>query len=231
MRLVVATRNRDKLVEIRRALEGLSIELVSIADFPGVPEVEEDGATLEDNAIKKATSAARATGLAVIADDTGLEVEALGGAPGVFSARYAGEGASYEDNCRRLLREMEVVPLEKRGARFRCVIALAGLPLSPSTGSGQALPSFTRGEGSFSKSPSLEGRGQGEGDDVILIEGVCEGRITTDPRGSQGFGYDPVFEIPELGKTFAELSLTEKNQISHRGRALNALRQRLSGPR
>ncbi len=192
MKLLVATRNRDKLREIREVLADLDVELLCAADLPDLPEVVEDAATLEGNAIKKALTLHRLTGLPTLADDTGLEVDALGGAPGVYSSRYAGENATYADNVRKLLHELEGVSAEQRTARFRTVAAFAH-------------------DGT-----------------VETVEGICEGRITTEPRGSGNFGYDPVFFVPEAGKTMAEMTLEEKNRISHRGRALREMRKRLT---
>jgi XTP/dITP diphosphohydrolase len=190
--LVLATRNLDKGRELAALLGDLNIRIRTLADFPDAPEVVEDGATCEANAIKKAMEIARATGRAAVADDTGLEVDALGGRPGVYAARYAGEGATYEDNCRKLLHELKGIPPERRTARFLTVAALA-------------LP---------------------EGD-VRIAHGILEGLIAETPAGSQGFGYDPVFFVPELGKTLAELTPTEKNRISHRARAFTKLREML----
>jgi XTP/dITP diphosphohydrolase len=187
-KLILATRNRDKLIEFEQALEGLGVELLCAADMPGSPEVQEDGQTLEQNALMKARTLFRFAGVPTIADDTGLEVDALQGAPGVFSSRYAGPDASYEDNVMRLLAELSGLPEALRTARFRCVIA-------------------------YVDSKRQE-----------TFEGVCEGTITDSPRGSGGFGYDPVFLVPTLGATFAEIGLEEKNRISHRGIALRALR-------
>lgn len=181
LKVLLATRNPDKVREIRRILGEDEFEIFWLDQFPDVPEVEEDGRTLHENALKKARTAARATGLLAVADDTGLEVDALRGAPGVRSSRYAGEDATYEDNVQKLLRELRGVPPEKRTARFRCVVAIVN------------------------------------GQDEWSVEGVCEGRITTEPRGLHGFGYDPVFLVPERGKTFAEMTAEEKNDVSHRG--------------
>lgn len=188
--LVLATRNRDKGRELAALLGDLGIRIRTLSDFPDAPEVVEDGATCEANAVKKATEMARATGLATVADDTGLEVDALGGRPGVYAARYAGEDATYEDNCRKLLRELSGVPPERRTARFLTVAAIA-----------------------------LPGWG------VRVAHGILEGLIAEAPAGSQGFGYDPVFFVPELGKTLAELTPAEKNRISHRARAFTKLRE------
>lgn len=159
-------------------------------EFPGLPEVEEDGATFEQNAVKKARFAAAATCLWALADDSGLEVDYLGGAPGVFSARFAGRGGDDRANNEKLLRLLEGVPLERRTARFRCVVAVA----SP-------------------------------GGEVYTAEGTCAGVIAFAPRGSGGFGYDPLFYVPHLGKTFAELEPEVKNAVSHRAKALEKARR------
>ncbi len=182
----MATRNRDKCAELAALLGDLGIRLRTLDDFPEVPDVTEDGETCEANAVKKASAVARHTGLPAIADDTGLQVDALGGRPGVYAARYAGETVSYEDNWRKLLRELEGVPREQRRARFITVAAVAR--------------------------PSAE--------KVEVVEGVLEGFIAEAPVGTQGFGYDPVFYVPELGKTLAQLTSDEKNRISHRARAV-----------
>ena len=189
--LVIATRNPDKLSEIREILADTGIDIVSVSDFEGVPEVEETGATLEENALLKARAVHRATGLPALADDTGLEVDALGGRPGVYSSRYAGENATYADNVRKLLQELEGVPAEQRTARFRCVAA-------------------------FVTDHHEE-----------TSEGICEGVIIQEPRGEKGFGYDPVFYLPEFGKTYAEMTPEEKNRVSHRAKALNRMKEKL----
>lgn len=188
--LVLATRNRHKGEELAAMLGDLGIRIRTLADFPGVPEVDEDGATCEANAVKKAIEIAQATGLPAVADDTGLEVDALGGRPGVFAARYAGEHATYEDNCRKLIQELAGVPRAKRSAKFLTVAAIA-------------LP----------------------GGEVQVAQGILEGLITEEPVGSQGFGYDPVFLVPELGKTLAELTAAEKNRISHRAKAFGKAKE------
>jgi XTP/dITP diphosphohydrolase len=182
--LVLATRNRHKGEELAALLGGLGIRIRTLDEFPDAPEVVEDGDTCEANAIKKAHAIAAWTGLPAVADDTGLEVDALGGRPGVYAARYAGEDATYEDNCQKLLLELTGVPPEQRTARFLTVAAIA-LPL----------------------------------DGVRVTQGVLDGVIAEEPRGALGFGYDPPFLIPELGKTLAELSADQKNAISHRGKA------------
>lgn len=186
--LVVATFNPHKLAEIRAILPGLPAELRALSSFPGAAPAEEDGGTLEANAAKKALAAARGTGLPALADDTGLEVDALGGAPGVRSARYAGETASYAENNAKLLGALAGLPPERRTARFACVTALA-------------LPS-------------------GE---LHTARGTLEGRIAAVPRGGNGFGYDPLFEVGAGPRTLAEFSEAEKNGASHRGAALRNL--------
>jgi XTP/dITP diphosphohydrolase len=195
-RLLVATGNRGKLAEIRQLFAGLELEVLALGDVGGAPEVIEDGDTFEANATKKAREVAQATGLLTLADDSGLEVDALGGAPGVRSARFAGEGATDGANNRLLLERLAGVEGPARTARFRCVLALAD--------------------------PGSEGRG------VHLESGVCEGRIVEAPRGAGGFGYDPLF-IPEgEERTMAELLPQAKNRLSHRGRAMDRMRQHIA---
>jgi XTP/dITP diphosphohydrolase len=191
MKLLIATRNSHKLEEIRALFAAAGLELASALDFPELPDVVEDGATLEANAVKKAVSLALATGWWSLADDSGLEVEALGGAPGVYSARYAGEPPDDQANNRKLLAALD--GRTDRSARFRCVIALS----------------------------TPEGRAQ-------YVEGVCRGGIVTAPRGTAGFGYDPLFVPDGHQRTFAELTADEKNRISHRGRALAKAREQWS---
>ena len=192
MKIVLATGNKDKVRELRHALAGLSVEILTRDDFPGLPETIEDGSTLAANALKKAREICAATGLMAMADDTGLEVDALDGEPGVYSSRFAGLGATYADNVNLLLERMRSVPEKHRSARFRCVIA------------------------------TVEPTGA-----EILVEGICEGRILTESRGDGGFGYDPVFLVPSHGKTFAEMSVAEKDGISHRGLAMAKMRKLL----
>lgn len=187
--IVLATRNPDKGRELGVLLDGMGIRIRTLADFPSAPEVEEDGTTCEENAIKKAQNIARAIGVPSVADDTGLEVDALGGRPGVYAARYAGEEASYEDNCRKLLLELAGVPLPKRTARFMTVAAIA----------------FPSG-------------------DVHVTHGKLEGVITQQLVGDRGFGYDPVFLVPDLNRTLAQLTVDEKNRISHRAKAFVQMR-------
>jgi len=190
--VVVATANPGKLREIKAALQGMAIEIVSLADLSPLPPIEEDGKNFRENALKKARVVAQHTGRLTIADDSGLEVDCLQGKPGVRSARFAGEGASDAENNRKLLRLLEGVPLAQRGAFFRCAIAI----VDP----------------------------QGK---EAWVEGECRGVIGETERGMQGFGYDPLFLLPELGKTLAELPLEVKNRVSHRGLALAALKEAL----
>jgi XTP/dITP diphosphohydrolase len=190
LEVVVATRNPGKLREIRQILAPLGLKVLSLADFPEIPEIREDGRTFAENAILKASAVARLTGRVAIADDSGLAVDALEGRPGIFSSRYAGQGATDADRCRKLLREMAQVPPERRGAAFICAVAV----VSP-------------------------------GGKEETVEGRCRGEIALSPRGVHGFGYDPVFFLPEMGKTMAELDPEVKNRISHRARALEQLKQ------
>lgn len=190
MRLVLATRNPGKIRELSALLAPLGYEVASLTDYPGAPEVAEDGATFAENAVKKAVAVARYTGHLALADDSGLEVDYLGGAPGVLSARFAGEHGNDRANNEKLLGLLAGVPPEKRTARFRCVMAIA--------------------------TPAGE---------VWTAEGSCEGLIAEAPRGEGGFGYDPLFYVPELGKTFAELEPEVKNRLSHRARALEQAKE------
>ncbi len=192
MLLVLATGNRHKVEEIREILKDLPVAVKPVSEFPGVPDVVEDGATLRDNAVKKARSVALCLKQWTLADDTGLEVDALNGAPGVYSARWSGEGCSYDDNNRKLLDSLRGLPCEKRTARFRCVIALS----------------------------DPEGN-------TRAVDGQIDGIIGGECRGGLGFGYDPLFVVPEQGMTFAELPMDVKNGISHRGRALRKARELL----
>jgi XTP/dITP diphosphohydrolase len=190
MKIVLATNNRDKIREIKKILSGLQADVLTLEDFPGFPQVEETGKTLEENAILKAKTIFKFTHLPALADDSGLEVEALNGAPGVLSSRFAGEQCSYQDNNRRLLLMMKDVPVEKRGVKFVCVVAIA------------------------------KGIGM-----VTTVRGEVNGVITTEEKGKNGFGYDPVFLIPRLNRTFAQLSLEEKNKISHRAQAFTKAKE------
>jgi XTP/dITP diphosphohydrolase len=189
IKVILATGNQDKVREIRDILGDAPVELVGLAEFPDVKPAEEDGRSFEENALKKAISVWQQTGLASLADDSGLEVEALDGEPGVKSARFAGEDASYADNNRKLLEKLRSVPEEKRKAAFVCVAAM----VTP--------------------------RGK-----MIIQRGEVKGRIIEEYRGEGGFGYDPVFYLPDRKQTMAELGPDEKNKISHRAQAFNAMR-------
>jgi XTP/dITP diphosphohydrolase len=194
----MATKNPGKVRELAALLGDLEVRLLSLADFPEIPDIPEEGATFADNAAGKAREVARLTGLAALADDSGLEVAALNGRPGVFSARYAQDHTAPrpptdEENWRKLLKEMQEVPWERRQARFVCDIALA-------------LP---------------DGR-------LFRAHGECPGYIALQPEGEQGFGYDPVFWLPEYGATVASVGLEIKNKISHRAKALQGLKKILS---
>jgi len=196
--LVFATRNAGKVVELRQLLPGvfvLGVDEAAARLGREIPDVDEDADTFAGNAIKKAREVSHATGFPALADDSGLEVDALGGAPGVWSARYAGGGGDAANNA-KLLVALADVPPEQRTARFRSVLALADVagPL---------------------------------GDEVITAEGSCEGVVLDAPRGTGGFGYDPLFLVPELGQTFAELGVGTKGERSHRARAMQAIRPRL----
>jgi XTP/dITP diphosphohydrolase len=188
MKLLIATHNQHKLHEIRTILALPQLEIIGMDIFPDLPEVIEDGDTFEANAIKKATEVAAATGLLTMADDSGLEVDALDGAPGVYSARYAGEPSNDSANNRKLLAELK--DITDRTARFRCAIALVD-----------------------------------PGKTTQTVDGRCEGKIGFEPCGKYGFGYDPLFVPAGFTKTFAELSDSEKNSISHRGAALASARK------
>jgi XTP/dITP diphosphohydrolase len=174
-------------------LKGLRLQILSLNDFSDIPEIEEDGKTFTENALKKALFYSTYFEQLTLADDSGLEVETLKGMPGIHSARYAGKRASAGENNQKLLREMEGIPTSKRGARFKCVMALA----------------------------STDGR-------KAVTEGVCGGRIGFKEVGKRGFGYDPLFILPHDGKTMAQISIEEKNRISHRGKALRKMRKILA---
>jgi len=189
-KIIAATKNRGKLKEIRQLLSGLPYEVISMVDAGVTGDIEESGATFEENALIKARAVWKVTGETVLADDSGLEVDYLGGAPGVYSARYAGEGATDQDRNNKLLAALSGVPAEKRTARFVCVIAVI----------------FPDGS-------------------EKIVRGTCEGYIADEPSGSNGFGYDPLMYVPELGMTVAQMDDDMKNKISHRG---NAMRQLLA---
>jgi len=188
MKIVIATSNQNKLRELKELLKGFDVQLLSLTDFPNCPPVVEDGESFAENALKKAQTICAHTGLLTIADDSGLEVDCLEGRPGIFSARYAGEGADDRNNYEKLLQEIKGVAPENRSARFRCVLAIAA--------------------------PSGRQR---------IVDGEYRGFIITEPRGENGFGYDPVFLDTTSGLTFAEMTPEHKNQISHRACALQEL--------
>jgi len=190
--LLLATSNPHKLEEFRVIFADLPLRLFSLSDLQLDIEVDETGITFAENAELKARTYAQASGMLTLADDSGLEIDALTGAPGIQSARYLGRETSYEERCRRILQQLKGLPIEQRTARFRCAIALAD--------------------------PSGNTR---------IVEGIIEGVIADSPRGKNGFGYDPIFYLPELGKTFAELAPEHKNRISHRARAAQAARELL----
>lgn len=192
-KLVLASRNKHKLQEFRSLFKReFGLEVGGLDDYGDIPEVVEDGETFEANAIKKASAVANALHLPVVADDSGLAVEALDGAPGIYSARYAGEHGNDAANNRKLLKEMDSVPADKRAAKFICVLALF-------------LPE----------------------QEPIVVRGECPGRIAFSPRGTGGFGYDPLFELEGRRETMAELAPEEKDRVSHRARAMQALADRL----
>ena len=185
IKMVLATHNRHKCAEMGAILGGMPIELLTLDEFPGIGEIIEDGNTLKENAFIKAKTVHEMTNLPTIADDTGLEVDALDGEPGVYSARYAGESCSYSDNVNKLIKNMQLIPEKQRTAQFKTAIAYV--------------------------SENME----------LVSEGVVEGLIAITPKGVGGFGYDPVFYVPEKGKTYSEMNMKEKNQVSHRGKAIN----------
>jgi XTP/dITP diphosphohydrolase len=220
-RVVIATRNPGKVAEFRSGLAGgpwRPADILSLEDFPGAPEVEETGSTYQENARLKAESALRHTGLPSLGDDSGLEVDALDGAPGLSSARYAGPEADSETRWRKLLDALRDVPDDRRTARFRCVLVLVEPEIVRSGETGVvSAPDDPMTPLSTPIPLSL-----------TFVEGVVEGRIVREPRGKNGFGYDPVFEIAAGGRTMAELPESEKNTLSHRGRALARLREILA---
>ena len=196
-KLLVASANQGKIREIKNYLENLNninLEIIGLDEFPGLPEVEEDGDSFRENALKKARARAEQTGLLTLADDSGLSVDYLGGEPGIYSARYAGEGATDEENNQKLLEKLKDVPEEKRKASFICVMAL----VDPDSG------------------------------EEIVVEGRCDGIIQLSPKGENGFGYDPIFYLPEFRKTMAEIPLELKNQISHRAAALQKMKNEVT---
>lgn len=193
-RVIIATSNEGKRKEFEALLSAFGISVLSNKDLDGewIPHVIEDGKTFEENALKKATAYFQRFRLPALADDSGLEVDCLGGEPGVFSARFAGEGSSDQENIQLLLQRLQGVPFEQRSARFTCAIALV---------TGEEPP--------------------------LIAKGYCSGYILDEQRGTGGFGYDPVFYVPDHNCTFAEMSREQKNRLSHRYRALQELKQQL----
>ena len=194
MKIVIATRNRHKAVELQTLLHEVGYDAVRLDEIDPdgkIPEVEETGTTFKENALLKAHAIAKATGLPSVADDTGLEVDALEGAPGIFSARYAGENCTYEDNVKKLLRELSDVADDRRKARFKTVAVYV------------------------------------HKETELSAEGVVEGVITQKAEGFGGFGYDPVFSVWDMKKTYAQLADEEKNRVSHRGKAIRSLIEKL----
>ncbi len=188
-RIVLASNNPGKVREFNQLLSDTELEVVPQSTF-SVPEIEETGLTFVENAILKARNAAQHTGLPAIADDSGLEVDALGGAPGIYSARYAGAGASDRDNLEKLLDALREVDEQQRSARFQCLMV------------------YMR---------------HGQDPTPRIFQGTWEGRILREPRGSGGFGYDPVFLVPDIDRASAELMPDVKNRLSHRGQAIRQL--------
>ena len=189
--LVLATHNPDKQAEMNAVLSDLGLDVIGLDQYPEIDDIPENGTTLLENALIKARAVHLKTGFPALADDTGLEVDALHGAPGVYSARFAGEDATYQDNLKKLLSVMAGVSKQNRTARFRTVVALI------------------------------------DSDTELWTEGIIEGLITREQRGAGGFGYDPIFEAADTGKTFSEMSAAQKNEISHRARALQKMRKKL----
>lgn len=223
MNLVLATHNKDKVNEIRRILGGLGLEIATLDEFPDAPETVEDGETLEENALKKAREIRAFTGRSALADDTGLFVDALDGAPGVHAARFAagedGKNAGYVDNYQKLLDAMKDVPESGRTAAFQTVMAVA-LSTEDAGWAQDAIDSHPdRVFGVYLDERRVA--------DAIVSEGFLHGTIATEPRGEHGFGYDPVFYLPQYKRTLAEMSADEKNALSHRYRALVEIRAML----
>ena len=185
--LILATRNKGKKKEIKQLLKDQDISIKDLDDFGPIPKIEEDGASFDENAYKKASFVSRILGHPAMADDSGLVVEALNGEPGIYSARYAGGNATDKKNCEKLIRKLKGI--KNRKAVFECVISIA-------------VPTGA----------------------ALTYEGRCEGIILDKPAGENGFGYDPFFYYPDLNKTFAEVSMEEKSRVSHRGRALQEVK-------
>jgi XTP/dITP diphosphohydrolase len=196
MKVILATRNPHKVVEITAILCDLGIEWIPFSTLPDAPPLREDGSSLRENAAAKAETGVAHTGLVTLAEDSALEVDALGGAPGVHSSRFLGEGASDHDRIQEILRQLRTYPWHGRTARFRSVVAVAQ-----------------------------------PGEETVFAEGICEGYIAWEPEGTAGFGYDPIFYVPEYRKTMAEIGPVLKNQISHRAKALQGCREILVGMR
>jgi XTP/dITP diphosphohydrolase len=194
MKIVFASRNDGKIKEIRAMFQEIDIKLVSLNNYDNAPEIVEDGGSFLENALKKAKIVSEFTGETVLADDSGLQVDVLGGEPGIYSSRYAGENSTDEENIAKLIAGLKGIPQEKRGASFFCVLVLYRI------------------DGSYD-----------------CFEGRWSGQIIDEPRGSNGFGYDPVFMIPELKMTAAELPAEIKNKVSHRGQAFAQLKKSLRG--
>lgn len=191
-KFIVATRNAGKLHEIKEILAEFNYEVLSLAEVGINNEIDENGTTFEENALIKAKAVWNITGETVMADDSGLEVSALNGAPGIYSSRFAGPNATDEDRNKKLLSLLEGVPLEKRNARFVCAVAVV----------------YPDGSN-------------------FVVKGTCEGYIALKPEGNNGFGYDPLFYVPEYGMTTAQMEPNEKHAISHRGKALQKMINRL----
>ena len=188
--LLIASTNQGKIKEINTYFQKLNFNIKGLDDFPQIGDIEEDGNSFKENALKKARVSSKTTGLLTLADDSGLVVDYLDGAPGIYSARYAGEDVSDKENNNKLLKELKGVSKEERTAYFKCVMALV-------------FPDKNK---------------------EYTFEGICSGLITKEPRGKHGFGYDPLFFVPEYEKTMAQLSPEIKNQISHRAKALKKVK-------
>lgn len=191
--IIIATKNKGKAKEFERMFHPFGLQVKTLLDYENIEDIEETGKTFEENAILKAEEVAKKVNQVVIADDSGLIVDALNGAPGVYSARYAGLDKNDEENIDKVLEELKEIPEQDRTARFYCALAVA-IPNSK----------------------------------TMTVSGTCEGLILHERKGNNGFGYDPIFFVKELGKSMAELGSEEKSQISHRGRALEKLKKRLS---
>ena len=187
MKIILATQNKDKYTEMSKILKNYPIDILSLSNFPDIKEIIEDGSTLKENALIKAKTIYLKTGIYAWADDTGLEVDVLNGAPGIYSARYAGENCNYTDNVNKLLKNMKNIPNNLRTATFRTCVAFVGKNLE------------------------------------LVAYGSVKGLITKKMKGLGGFGYDPVFYVPNYGKTYSEMSILEKNKSSHRSKAIQEM--------